>query len=145
MGFPTVFIVPAQTDQEKLKERLAEWNATYVQNTAQFKPDHPEQTTIETNSILCDQNNQKFANSKSEEKQRLDKQGTGLSGEGVEKEQILLKFAGEGWYFRLKEVKNKCYLCVRKSKEEHSLGLFTNEIKYITEKNKIKIKRYKEK
>jgi len=140
MGFPTVFIVPTQTDQEKLKEKLAEWNATYVQNTAQFKPDHPEMTTIEVNDILCDQNNQKLAKSKSEEKQPLDNQSYWLSEEGLEKEHLMLKYAGDGWYFRLKNVKNKNYLCVRKSKEEHSLGQFTNEIKYIAEKNKIEIK-----
>jgi hypothetical protein len=52
----------------------------------------------------------------------------------------MLKFADDGWYFRLKNVKNRSYLCVRKSKEEHSFGLFTNEIKYIAEKNKIEIK-----
>jgi hypothetical protein len=57
----------------------------------------------------------------------------------------MLKLAGEGWHFRLKEVKNKSYLCARKFQEEHSLGPFTNELKYITEKNKIKIKKYNEK
>jgi len=41
MCFPTLFIVPTQTDEEKLKTKLAEWKATYVQNTAQFKPNHP--------------------------------------------------------------------------------------------------------
>jgi len=66
-----------------------------------------------------------------------------LTCEGLELERLMLKFASEGWYFRLKEVKNKKYICVRKSKEEHSLGPFTNEIKYIAEKNKIKIKKYK--
>ncbi|MDR2202890.1 MAG: type IV secretory system conjugative DNA transfer family protein [Nitrososphaerota archaeon] len=165
MGFPTVFIVPTQTAREKLKEKLAEWQATCVQNTAQFKPDHPEQATIEINNILSDQNNQttkttqsptskpieitpeissqtlsKVAmknNSSSEDKPME------LHFEGVEKERLILKFASEGWYFRLKNVKNKSYLCVRKSKAEHSLGPFTNEIKYIAEKNKIKIKKIK--
>ncbi|MDR1992848.1 MAG: type IV secretory system conjugative DNA transfer family protein [Nitrososphaerota archaeon] len=144
MGFPTVFIVSTQTDQEKLKEKLSEWQATYVQNTAQFKPDHPEMSTIEVSDILNDQNNQKIANSKSTEKQPVDRQSNGLSVEGLEKEQLILKFASEGWHFRLKNVKNKSYLCARKSKEEHSLGLFTNEIKYIAEKHKIKIKKYNE-
>ncbi|MCL1976719.1 MAG: type IV secretion system DNA-binding domain-containing protein [Candidatus Bathyarchaeota archaeon] len=64
-----------------------------------------------------------------------------LSFEGLEKERLMLKLADEGWYFRLKEVKNKKYLCVRKSKEEHSLGPYTNEIKCIAEKNKIQIKK----
>ena len=58
----------------------------------------------------------------------------GLSLEGLEKERLMLKLVDEGWYFRLKEVKNTSYLCVRKSKEEHSLGSYTKEIKYITEK-----------
>jgi len=163
MGFPTLFVVPTQTDEIKLKEKLAEWNVTYVQNTAQFKPDYPEQTTIEINNILNDQNsqttkpdqslilkpieathelpNQNNAKAISKENQSLDNQSNGLSFEGLEKERLMLKFAGEGWYFRLKEVKNRKYLCVRKSKEEHSFGPFTNEIKYIAEKNKIKIKR----
>ena len=152
MGFPTLFIVPTQTDEIKLKEKLAEWNATYVQNTTQFKPDHPEQATIETNNILTDQNNQTFQPSapKSIEaplelsnitpaKLTLENNG---SFEGLEKERLMLKFASEGWYFRLKNVKNRNYLCVRKSKEEYSLGLFTDEIKYIVEKNKIDIKMY---
>ncbi|MDR2203857.1 MAG: hypothetical protein LBE76_06130 [Nitrososphaerota archaeon] len=161
MGFPTLFIVPTQTDQEKLKEKLSEWNATYVQNTAQFNSNHPEQVAIETNNMLNDQKprisspllkpkpiesshefpNQKPAKSNFEEKQSLDNQSYGLSEEGLEKERLMLKFAGDGWYFRLKNVKNKNYLCVRKSREEHSLGPFTNGIKYIAEKNKIKIKR----
>jgi len=34
---------------------------------------------------------------------------------------------------------------VRRFKEEHILGPFTNEIKYIAEKNNIKIKKYNEK
>jgi len=159
MGFPTVFIVPTQTDQEKLKEKLAEWQATYVQNTAQFKPNQPEQVTIEINNILNGQNSQtlkQHLSKTSEITLELSRQisarqilentisfednPSGLSAEGLEKERLMLKFVNEGWYFRLKEVKNKKYLCVRKSKEEHSLGQFTNEMKFIAEKNKIKIK-----
>jgi hypothetical protein len=150
-GFPTVFIVPTQTDQEKLKEKLVEWQATYVQNTAQFKPNQPEQATIEINNILNDQNNQTTKTTQSptskpietipevssqtlskpalENKGSLENKTTGLSAEGLEKERLMLKFANEDWYFRLKNVKNKSYLCVRKSQEEHSLGPFTNEIK----------------
>jgi hypothetical protein len=167
MGFPTLFIVPTQTDGEKLREKLSEWNATYVQNTAQFKPNHPEQVTIEINNTLSDQNNSQItktnyssasklfesaleSSSQTPSKSTLENSGSfednrfGLSVEDLEKERLMLKFAGEDWYFRLKEVKNKNYLCVRKSQEEHSLGLFTDEVKCIVEKNKIKIKGYNE-
>jgi hypothetical protein len=163
MGFPTLFIVPTRADEEKLKEKLDEWKSTYVENTAQFKPNHPEQVTIEINNMLSDQNipstktpqppaaSKPFEtmfelSSQTPPKPTLEEnicssedKPTGLSVESLEKERLMLKFAGEGWYFRLKEVKNKNYLCVKKSKEEHSLGSFTNEIKYIAEKNKIKI------
>jgi len=168
MGFPTLFIVPTKTDENKLKEKLSEWNATYVQSTAQFKPNHPEQATIEINNILNDQNNRQtttqppattsklidpalelFSQTSSktalENYSSFEDKPVGLSLEGLEKERLMLKFAGEGWYFRLKEVKNKNYLCIRKSKEERSLGLYTNEVKYIAQKNKIKIKKYTEK
>jgi hypothetical protein len=165
MGFSTLFIVPTQIDEEKLKEKLDEWKATYVQNIAQFKSNHPEQVTIEINNLLSDQNNQQTTtkttqlhtskivettlelSSHTPFKQTIENSGsfedkpTELSLEGLEKERLMLKFTDEGWYFRLKEVKNRSYLCVRKSKEEHSFGLYTNEIKYIAEKNKIKIKK----
>ncbi|MDR1992530.1 MAG: type IV secretory system conjugative DNA transfer family protein [Nitrososphaerota archaeon] len=63
-----------------------------------------------------------------------------LSFRELEKEKIILKLANEGWYFRLKTVKNKEYLCARKAQEEHSIGQYTQELKYITEKHNIKIK-----
>jgi len=166
MGFPTLFVVPTQSDAEKLKEKLVEWQATYVQNAAQFKPNHPEQVAIEINNILSDQNNYQtttktiqpsgsdivesvlelsrptLSNSALENNCSSEDKVVVLSLEGLEKERVMLQFVGEGWYFRLKEVKNRSYLCVRKSQEEHSLGLFTNEVRYIVEKNKIKIKKY---
>jgi len=165
MGFPTLFIVPTQTDQEKLKEKLTEWQATYVQNTAHFKPNHPEQVTIENNTILCDQKPRTsspllkpkpleptrelsiktLSERTLENSASFERKPTDLSFESLEKERLMLKFASEGWHFRLKEVKNKSYLCIRKLQKEHSLGPFTNEIKYVTEKNKIKIKGYSEK
>ncbi|MCL2432284.1 hypothetical protein [Candidatus Bathycorpusculum sp.] len=151
-----------------MKEKLSEWNATYVQNATQFKLNHPEQAAIEINNLLSDQNNLPTKTTQSSpsklietilelssqtpSKPALDENicsfednPAGLSLEGLAKEQLMLKLAGEGWYFRLKTVKNKRYLCVRRSKEEHSLGPFTNEIKYIAEKNNIKIKKYNEK
>jgi len=167
MGFPSLFIVPTKTDEEKLKEKLDEWKVTYVQNISQFKPNHPEQATIEINNTLNDQNSQttktiqpppskptetnfKLSNQTPtkpilENNASSEDKAIELSLEGLEKECLLLKLADDGWYFRLKEVKNRCYLCVRKSKEERSLGPYTNEIKYIVEKNNIKIKNYTEK
>ncbi|MDR2720604.1 MAG: type IV secretion system DNA-binding domain-containing protein [Nitrososphaerota archaeon] len=164
MGFPTLFIVPTKTDEEKLKEKLDEWQATRVQNVIQFKPNQPEQVAIEINNLLSDQNNRQTTKIISQSTAKIVETSLELSSqtpskptlaenndsfeskivvlslEGLEKERLMLKFVGEGWYFRLKEVKNKNYLCVRKSQEEHSLGLFTNEMKHIAEKNKIKIK-----
>jgi hypothetical protein len=55
MGFPTVFIVPNQTDEEALKAKLLEWNATLVANPSRFEPDHPEMTTIEIMDLLDNQ------------------------------------------------------------------------------------------
>jgi hypothetical protein len=56
MGFPTVFVVPNQTDATKLKEKLDEWQATFVAKSAKFEPDHPEMVTIEIDGILDNQN-----------------------------------------------------------------------------------------
>ncbi|MCL2135872.1 MAG: type IV secretory system conjugative DNA transfer family protein [Candidatus Bathyarchaeota archaeon] len=47
MGFPTLFIVPTQTDEIKLKEKLFEWEATIVQNATKFEPEHSEMTAVE--------------------------------------------------------------------------------------------------
>jgi len=57
MGFPTVFLVPTKTDEEKLKEKLWEWKATLVVNATKFEPDHPEMTCIEVVSMLDNQQN----------------------------------------------------------------------------------------
>jgi hypothetical protein len=51
MGFPTVFLVPTKTDAETLTEKLYEWKATLVANSARFETNHPEQTTIEIINI----------------------------------------------------------------------------------------------
>ena len=55
MGFPTVFIVPNQVDETKLKEKLFDWKATYVINAAKFEPDRPDMVTIEVVSMLDNQ------------------------------------------------------------------------------------------
>jgi hypothetical protein len=57
MGFPTVFIVPNQVDEAKLKEKLFDWKATCVLNAAKFEPDHPDMVTIEVVSMLDNQQN----------------------------------------------------------------------------------------
>jgi hypothetical protein len=57
MGFPTVFIVPNQIDEAKLKEKLFDWKATIVLNAAKFEPDHPDMVTIEVVSMLDNQQN----------------------------------------------------------------------------------------
>ena len=109
----------------------------------QFLYNNPTQhKTIETSQGLYSQMSSKTAleNNNTTEDKPIE-----LTFEGLEKERLMLKLADEGWHFRLKEVKNKSYLCVRKFQEEHSLGPYTKEIKYITEKNKIKIKKNNEK
>ena len=58
MGFPSVFIVPSQSDAEQLKERLVLWKATLVGNSARFEPDHPEMVTIEVVNMLDNQQQQ---------------------------------------------------------------------------------------
>jgi hypothetical protein len=56
MGFPTVFVVPNQTDAAKLKEKLAQWQAVFVAKSAKFEPNHPEMATIEIEGLLDNQN-----------------------------------------------------------------------------------------
>ncbi|MCL2476702.1 type IV secretion system DNA-binding domain-containing protein [Candidatus Bathycorpusculum sp.] len=58
MGFPTVFLVPTKTDAETLTEKLCEWKATLVANSARFEPNHPEQATIEIINILNNPTNE---------------------------------------------------------------------------------------
>ena len=58
MGFPTVFLVPTKTDAETLTEKLYEWQATLVANSARFEPNHPEQATIEIINIPNNPNNE---------------------------------------------------------------------------------------
>ena len=56
MGFPTVFVVPNQTDADKLKTKLTEWKATLVTKATKFEPDHPEMAAIEIDETLSSQN-----------------------------------------------------------------------------------------
>jgi hypothetical protein len=57
MGFPTVFIVPTQADEVKLKEKLFDWKATYVINAAKFEPDRPDMVAIDVVSMFDNQQN----------------------------------------------------------------------------------------
>jgi hypothetical protein len=168
MGFPTVFIVPNQTDEEALKEKLFEWNATYVANSSKFEPDHPEMTTIEIMTLLDNQNKdtpeasqpcetepakQPLEQAPQERTAPILEQDKSLENEVepavdeavFQKEQLLLGLANKGWRFRLKEAKGKKYLCTRNDKEEHSIGLFDDKTKLVVEKHKIKVQGYNEK
>jgi hypothetical protein len=157
MGFPTVFIVPSQNDEEKLQEKLWEWNATLVANAAKFEPNHPEMATIEIIDMLNNQQNntpkdsqqclgleyierpavlpsQRFKSSSLDEPKNKPQ-----VVEGMSKECLVLNFVREGWRFRIKTVGGKRYLCVRNYVEEHSLGIFDEETKNIIEKHNIKV------
>jgi len=157
MGFPTVFIVPCQIDEEKLREKLWEWNATLVANAARFEPNHPEMATIEIIDVLNNQQNntskdnqQRFELEDIEQTAELPSQRFESSSldvtknkpqtvEGASKEYSMLNFVREGWRFRLKTVGGKQYLCVRNSLEERSLGIFDEETKLLIEKHNIKV------
>jgi len=162
MGFPTVFIVPNQTDEKKLQEKLLEWNATIVTNSARFEPDHPEMATIEIVNMLSNQPNQVSKdNSQPLKEERLVEQPSEIFNqplesfteptkpsldkgcqqviEGTPKEHLILTLMHEGWHFRLKTINNKSYLCARTFKEERSLGVFDEETKHIIEKHQITV------
>jgi len=185
MGFPTVFIVPNQVDEAKLKEKLFNWNATCVINAAKFEPDHPEMITIEVVSMPNNQQNNDTKESNpycetkstvveeqtfepphqqekptvptatiataaiSEQREVLEveamaPQQSGVEGMDLEKEQLLLELASQGWLFRLKDAKGKKYLCARNTGEEHSLGPFNETTKQIIVKNKIVVHGFNE-
>jgi hypothetical protein len=55
MGFPTVFIVPNQDDEATLREKLLEWQAILVANSARFEPDRPEMVAIEVAKTIDSQ------------------------------------------------------------------------------------------
>jgi hypothetical protein len=179
MGFPTVFIVPTQADEAKLKEKLFDWKATIVLNAAKFEPDSPEMVAIEVVSMLDNQQNndtqepnqsyetkstaveeQTFEQPRQQEKPpvttpiasaTISEQEASLEVEAVtqqqsevevanlEKEQLLLELASQGWLFRLKDAKGKKYLCARNTGKEHSLGPFNEQTKQIIIKNKIAV------
>ncbi|MDR2203741.1 MAG: hypothetical protein LBE76_05535, partial [Nitrososphaerota archaeon] len=162
MGFPTVFIVPSQTDEEKLQGKLLEWNATLVVNAAKFEPNHPEQATIEITNMFNNQPNQIPELTPSHEPKQIEhppqKTTTRLEqnipnetkpkqtiAEYQQIEALMLELASQGRYFRLKDMKGKIYLCARQGQKERVISLYTEETKQLIEKNKIIVKGYNEK
>ena len=160
MGFPTVFVVPNQSDATQLEEKLAKWNATLVANAARFEPDHPEMATIEITNTKNNQtnnpetqqtpnNNNPATNTQTSKQQptptteRLEQQPLEvkpdmlLSEKVLQSEALILELAEQKWHFRLKAIKGKTYLCARKDQKERYIGPYTKEIQTIIEKNNI--------
>jgi hypothetical protein len=164
MGFPTVFLVPTKTDEETLKEKLAEWKATLVVNAAKFEPDHPEMATIEVIKLMDSQNNtsepDKVCETETATMPSLElqppmtytdilKRPESLEGESdlqleevLHCEGLLLEFMSQGWSFRVKTVKSNDYLCARKGQKERYIGVFNEEMKRFITENKILVKGY---
>ena len=161
MGFPTVFIVPSQTDEIALREKLLEWKATLVANSARFEVDHPEMVAIEVVKTLDTSNNASEPNQTcavDSAEQFLGQQplvssdevlevseslevkedlplGGDLVGEG-----LVLELARQGWWFRIKTVRGKQYLCARKGPKERCIGLFSKVMQKVAEENNIIVK-----
>jgi len=169
MGFPTVFLVPTQPDEAKLKEKLWEWKATLVNSAAKFEPNHPEQVTIEVVNMLGNPNSKTLETeipcelnpvepplktSCQEVSTSVSEIATSSSLEVKADQQqqsvaelqkkLVLELASQGWRFRLKEMKGKRYLCARSGQKERSISLFNQETKSLIEETKIKVKDYNE-
>ena len=165
MGFPTVFIVPNQTDEEALKEKLLEWRATLVANSTKFEPDHPEMVAIEIVKTLDTQTDnpkpQEQTNKTEsvtipdrqliepqlipseivlEQQEPLDVETDALMGDSLYGEDLLLDLMGQGWWFRIKTVRGKPYLCARKGPKERCIGLFNTEMQKLAKENNIILK-----
>jgi hypothetical protein len=161
MGFPTVFIVPSKADAKQLKDKLLlDWKATYITNTANFEPDHPEQATIEIAKPLDPKNSQPNQTSTIdsttqplEQPQKPTTENTAMQ-ESLESklelpldkilvgESLVCWLAEQKWQFRIKTVKDKMYLCAKKDAQERYIGAFNQDLKQIIEKNKIDVKYY---
>ncbi|MDR2707326.1 MAG: hypothetical protein LBB87_01060, partial [Nitrososphaerota archaeon] len=171
MGFPTVFIVPNQTDEVMLREKLLKWQATLVANSARFEPNRPEMVAIEVAKNLGDQASNSEPNQAGEDPtckvepaihpiEPSIERSMELSGEEKEEVQealdggtdvppetvlqggeLALELAGAGWWFRLKTSRGKLYLCARKGPKERCIGQFNPELQKLVEKNNITIKR----
>jgi len=171
MGFPTVFIVPNQDDEATLREKLLEWQATLVANSARFEPDHPEMATIEVTKTFGDQADNSALNQVCEDptceieptipssepfieqsmelsaetgkvQESLDVDSDVPLEESLGGEGLVLELAELGWWFRIKMSRGKPYLCARKGSKERCLGQFNQEIQKIVEKNIITVKGY---
>jgi hypothetical protein len=168
MGFPTVFIVPSKADAKQLKDKLLfEWKATYVENTVNFEPDHPEQATIEITKTLDNQTNNNTtpkANSQTNKTNPLItpffEQQTISPTENLEPqeplevkneipsekvgqiEKVIIELAEQGWHFRLKKIKTKPYLFARKIKQERYISPYNKQIQTIIENNNLTAKDY---
>ena len=170
MGFPTVFIVPNQTDEATLREKLLEWQATLVANSARFEPDRPEMATIEIAKNLDNQTINPEPNQTCEDttceidpsiqpiepyiKQSqelsgeeelhaaLDVESDGSLGESLQGGELVLELAGAGWWFRLKTSRDKPYLCARKGPKERCIGQFNQEMRKVVEENNITVRGY---
>jgi hypothetical protein len=170
MGFPTVFIVPNQTDEATLREKLLEWQATLVANSARFEPDHPEMATIEVAKTFDQASNSESNQAGECQTDEVEptipsiepfvEQSEELSVEEGELQEVLdveldvplkavlqggelaLELADAGWWFRLKTSRGKPYLCARKGSKERCIGQFNEELRRVMEENNITIRGY---
>jgi hypothetical protein len=149
MGFPTVFIVPSQTDEKKLQEKLLEWNATLVASSARFEADHPEMATIEVVNMLSNQPNNASMDSQPLKEELVVEQHSEVFNQRLEsftepakipldrgcpqviestpKEHLILTLMREGWHFRLKTINNKSYLSQEHSKKNAAWAYLTKK------------------
>jgi hypothetical protein len=54
----------------------------------------------------------------------------------------VLELLGQGWYFRLREMRGKLYLCARQGQKERSIKLFDEATKHFIEENNLKVRGY---
>ena len=165
MGFPTVFIVPSQSDMVILREKLLEWKATIVANAVRFEPDHPEMVAIEVAQTFGNQTSNSELNQTCEAEstvhqvENAPKTSQMVSGE-TELQEILtakptvplenssqgdvgllvLELVGLGWWFRVRVSRGKLYLCARKGSKERCIGQFNEELRRVVEENNIAVR-----
>jgi hypothetical protein len=155
MGFPTVFIVPNQTDEAILKEKLLAWNATLVANAARVEPDHPEMATIEIVKTLDNQTDNPESTTTTlqpieppptppteilEQQEPIDVESNVLTLDDLHGKELLLMLASQGWWFRVRLSRGKEYLCARKGPKERCIGQFSKEMQKFVEENNITVK-----
>ncbi|MDR0373232.1 MAG: hypothetical protein LBI79_06725, partial [Nitrososphaerota archaeon] len=155
MGFPTVFIVPNQTDEATLKEKLLQWNATLVANAAKFEQDHPEMATIEIVKTLNNQTDNPEPTTTTlqtieppptppteilEQQEPIDVESNVLTLDDLHGKELLLMLASQDWWFRVRLSRGKEYLCARKGPKERCIGQFNKEMQKFVEENNITVK-----